>query len=269
VNLKTAIEHVLLATGGNPSTAIATENERIAQIINDTGNYFYSMPWRFREVHDFEIGPDGDGWITLPDDFAEIMSITGNGSTFNVSLTTPEFISDLAGSGQTSSSTEYVAVVFTSGAAGALGTNATKAPAVYLRVFPENLTDTDRYLMSYRKGFSIADGVSGTGSAIGTVVTDLMVSTGASEGSNTDSSAAASEFQFPYYLDPLFVQYLRAFSVGYEQGQLSEQLLTIEAGPLYQRMIARDGTVQGTYGALNLSVPPFFPVPSQSTVPNP
>lgn len=271
MNLKTAIEHVLLATGGNPSTAIATDNERIAQIINDAGNYFYSMPWKWREVHDFVTGPDGDGYIALPLDFAEIIQITGNGSSFNVQLTTPEMISDLVGSGQSSSGVEYVAVVYTSGSSGALTVDGSTgdAPRVFLRVFPENITDTDRYLMSYRKGFALADSTSATGSVVGSIVTDTLVSTGITEGSNTDNSVAASEFQFPYYMDPLFVQYLRAFGLGYEQGNLSEQLLAIEAGPLYQRAITRDGMVQSNFGKLKLAVPPSFPVPLNSTVPNP
>lgn len=67
----------------------------------------------------------------------------------------------------------------------------------------------------------------------------------------------------------MYVQYLRAFALGYEQGQLSEQLLQIEAGPIYQRMISRDGLIQNTYGKLNLNVPPSFPIPAQNTVPNP
>ena len=270
MNLKTAIEHVLLATGGNPSTAIATENERIAQIINDTGNYFYSMPWKWREVHDYQIGPAGSGWTALPDDFSEIISIVGNGSSYNVQLTTPEFISSLVGSGQTDSAVEYVAVVYTNEHAGAMGTDGSKAPKVYLRVFPEDIsTDADRYLMSYRKGFRLADAKSETGAVVGSIITDALVSSGVAEGSNTDNTAAVSEFQFPYYLDPLFVQYLRAFALGYEQGQLSEQLLAIEAGPLYQRAISRDGMVQQTFGRMSLAVPPTFPVNAQSTVANP
>lgn len=274
MNLKTAIEHVLLATGGNPSTAIATENERIAQIINDTGNYFYSMPWRFREVHGETVTlPANSNYVTLPADFAELVSITTNDSSVTVAETTPHHIEQLIGSSTTSSNTDYVAVVFNQGdqstidVAGSGGAG----PSVFLKVFPQQTSeDADRYRISYRRSFMLVDSsASYTGSVAGSVVTDSLVLNAVSVGSNTDNVAAGWEFQFPYYLDPLFNQYLRAFALGYEQGQLSEQLLAIEAGPLYQRMIARDGLVQGQYGRLNLAVPPSFPVPAQNTVPNP
>ena len=275
MNLKTAIEHVLLATGGNPSTAIATENERIAQMINAAGNYLYSMPWRWREVHGETVTlPASSNYVELPEDFAELISITTNDSSVTVTETTPQHIEQLIGSSTTDSSTDLVAVVFNQGDQSTIdvaGTNG-NAPKVYLKVFPtQSAEDADRYRISYRRGFRLFDDLTSTftGSVEGSAVTDSLVSAGAGDGSNADNSNPTYEFQFPYYIDPLFCEYLRAFAMGYEQGNLSEQLLAIEAGPLYQRMIARDGTVQQTYGRLNLSVPPSFPVPAQNTVPNP
>ena len=277
MNLKTAVEHVLLATGGNPSTAIATENERIAQIINDSANYLYSMPWRWREVHGHKLTLGANtNYVELPADFSELVAIKSNDGSGGITVaeTTPQHIEELIGSSSSTSSVDYVAVVFNQGdqsTVDVVGTLAGAAPKQFLKVFPQVTSeDADRYRISYRRGFGLVNASSSyTGSVSGSTVTDSLVSNAVSTGSNTDNQATTWEFQFPYYLDPLYVQYLRAFALGYEQGQLSEQLLQIEAGPIYQRMISRDGLIQNTYGKLNLNVPPSFPIPAQNTVPNP
>ena len=53
---------------------------------------------------------------------------------------------------------------------------------------------------------------------------------------------------------PLFLEYLRAFAEGGEVGDTNQRVAIIEAGPIYDQALRRDGTQVPNYGPLPMAV---------------
>jgi hypothetical protein len=58
----------------------------------------------------------------------------------------------------------------------------------------------------------------------------------------------------PLYLETLLVLYVRAITESYEDGQQSQRLAEIEAGPLFGTAQRKDGMLQAHFGQLRPNV---------------
>ena len=55
---------------------------------------------------------------------------------------------------------------------------------------------------------------------------------------------------FPSYVDSLFTAYLRAYAQGYEDEGIPTRIAEIDAGPLLQTALMKDGITQRDVGRL-------------------
>ena len=90
----------------------------------------------------------------------------------------------------------------------------------------------------------------------------------------TGSSNLTNEFPMDDSAIPLFLEYIRAFAEGGENGDTNQRVAVVEAGPIYDQALRRDGTQIPNYGQLPLAVRgrssyanlQFFP---NGNIPNP
>ena len=90
--------HVLLAVGGYPSLAAGQTNaERLAEVVNQAGQYLFQRPWRFRERTSTLISlVANQDYVSLPSDVEEIISLINRENIgFNIELVTPDHLQNL------------------------------------------------------------------------------------------------------------------------------------------------------------------------------
>lgn len=219
-------QHVLLAIGGQPSIVSGvSRDQRIAEVINQAGQYLFSRSWRFRERTSRPVSVvAGQSWAALPGDAEQIVSLTVNaGLGWKVELTTPEQI-ELFRAASTPALLDHVYYAalsrtwdYTAGDA---------FPTARLDLYPTpQTTSADSIIIRYRAGWQ-----------------ELSTST-------PDSYQIA----VPPYVESLLIAYCRAFAVSYEDEGLSARLLEIDGGPLWNAAASKDGIQQRDYGRLPAS----------------
>lgn len=223
--------HVLLALGGQPSIVQGvTQAQRIAEIINQGGQYLFSKPWRFRERTARPLTVVANqNWIALPSDAEEIISLTCKaGLGWRVELTSPEQIEMFRTSVEPSLLDSIYYACLARPWAKADGVTpldyATDAmPAARLELYPTPSTSsTDSIILRYRAGFPTV----------------------------SDATANTYNMPVPTYAEALLIAYCRAFALAYEDEGLSARLVEIDSGPLYDTVSIKDGVAQRDYGRL-------------------
>jgi hypothetical protein len=217
--------HVLLAVGGYPSLAAGQTNaERLAEVVNQAGQYLFQRPWRFRERTSAFISlVASQDYVALPADVEEIISLINRENIgFNIELVTPDHLQNLREIGIDSGghSVTYACLSRTANAAGAA------LNAVRLELFPTpTAAATDAIAVRYRAGW-----------------TDIA-----------SGAADSYEIPIPKYIDTLFIQYCLAFGMAYEDEGLSQRLMEIDAGPILAGAMTKDGILQRDIGRLRPS----------------
>jgi hypothetical protein len=223
-------QHVLLALGGQPSIVSGvSRDQRIAEIVNQAGQYLFSRPWRFRERTARPVSFIAkQDWAALPGDAEEIISLTVKaGLGWRVELTTPEQLElfRTAMAPALADSVYYAAM--SRPWAQSNGVTAlvpgTAFPAVRLDIYPTpQTTSHDSIILRYRSGW-----------------TDI-------------ASTADSSYQIPVppYVEALLIAYSRAFAMAYEDEGLTARLVEIDSGPLWNTAASKDGIQQRDYGRL-------------------
>jgi hypothetical protein len=228
-------QHILLALGGQPSIVSGvTQNQRIAEIVNQAGNYLFSKQWRFRERTGRPVSLIANqNWAAMPGDAEEIVSlVTKAGLGWRVELTSPEQIELFRNSMAPAllDSVYYAALSrpwaqsddVTPLVAG------TAFPAPRLDIYPTpQATSTDAIIMRYRAGWTA---VSGETNAVTPDTYNIPV---------------------PPYVEALLIAYCRAFAVAYEDEGLAARLIEIDNGPIWNAAAIKDGIAQRDYGRLN------------------
>lgn len=222
-------QHILLALGGQPSVVTGvTRDQRIAEIINQAGNYLFSKPWKYRERTARPLTLTANqNWASLPGDAEEIITLTCKaGMGWRVELTTPDHIEML----RTATEPALLDGVFYAAMSrpwaqsnGSALVDGSGMPEVRLDLYPTPQTTTsDAVVIRYRSRW-------------------VAVS---------DSTSADYQIPVPAYVEALLIAYARAFGLAYEDEGLSARLIEIDNGPLYNAAAIKDGIQQRDYGRL-------------------
>lgn len=231
-------QHILLALGGQPSVVTGvTRDQRIAEIINQSGNYLVSKPWRFRERTARPVTlTAGKNYAPLPADAEEIISLTSiAGMGWRVELTSPEQIELMRATGDLSGSSGVYSAAMSRPWAQSNDTtplvDGSGMPAVRLDLFPTpQATTSDALIIRYRSAW-------------------VAIS---------DQTADTYQIPVPAYVEALLIAYARAFGLAYEDEGLSARLIEIDNGPLFNNAAIKDGIQQRDFGRLLSSrVSPF------------
>ena len=233
-------QHVLLAIGGQPSIVSGvTRDQRIAEIINQAGNYLFSKQWRFRERTSRPIGIVASrNWSALPEDVDDLVSLTCKaGLGWRVEMTTPEMMDVL----RTATEPALIEGVYYACLARpwaqpdpSTGNDTTTPlvagtgmPAVRLEFYPTPQSNsTDALIVRYRAGWVPVSGTAGSETADSYII------------------------PVPAYAEALLVAYARAFALAYEDEGLTARLIEIDGGPIYDTAAIKDGIQQRDYGRL-------------------
>jgi hypothetical protein len=229
-------QHILLAIGGQPSIVSGvTRNQRIAEIVNQAGQYLFSKQWRFRERTARPVSlVANQNWAALPGDAEEIISLTVKaGLGWRVELTTPEQI-DLYRSAMTpglSDSVYYAALSRPWAQDGVTPETAlvpgTAFPAARLDLYPTpQATSTDSIIIRYRAGWPLISGDAGA------------------------ETPDTYQMPIPPFAEALLVAYCRAFAMAYEDEGLAARLIEIDNGPIWNAVATKDGIQQRDIGRL-------------------
>lgn len=226
ITFKTIKDHIILSLGGYPSLAPEqTRDERLAEIVNNAGEYLYSNPWNFRNTTSRLLNTVlNQPFIQLDADVGEIVSILGStayGSRIDL-ITKYEMDLHRLGSGTVSS----VGVSFACVSASPL-TAGSANQTNRLELYP---TPSD--------------------STVGAITIRCSVV--------FPNVSAISDDTFvlsmPVYVQNLFIAYCKAFAISYEIENLSAMLIQIDQGPLMDQARRKDGLQQQSFGVLRRSV---------------
>ena len=227
--------HVLLACGGDPSTTSAlTVPQRIAQILNFAGHHLYSHAWNWRERTAANLSFEADGdtvrdYVTLPDDVGTILNVYPNGNTFRrVFLISPEAFSRFESDNLTITDAVFY-VTLARAKPGNDGAASTGQPARRLDIYPTpSAAESNALSIRYRAEF-------------------VEVASG-----DVDST----ELQIPVesHCEALYLEYVRAFAEGGEVGDTLQRVAMVDASPLLQEAMRRDGVETPNYGPLPMAV---------------
>ena len=148
--------HVLLACGGDPSTATGlTVAQRVAQILNFAGHHLYSHAWNWRErtAKNLSLTASQD-FVELPDDVGTILNVYPNGNTFRrVFLISPEAFSRFESDNLTITDAVFY-VTLARAKPGDDSTSINQQPPRRLDIYPTpSTTQTDAFSMRYRAEF--------------------------------------------------------------------------------------------------------------------
>jgi hypothetical protein len=223
-----AKNHAVLAVGGYPSLAPGqTRNARLAEIVNQAGQYLYSRPWRFRErTSKYMSLVGGQNYVALPDDVEEILSIISLQSLgYLIEMVTPDHMEQLRQLGLTMTGPGVTHAVFTR----TPPADGASLPPVRLDVYPTPTANiTDAIAIRYRAMWvTIAD-----------------------------NAADSWQIPIPKYCDALFIAYCRAFAQAYEDEGLSARLADVDGGPLLATASTKDGLLQRDLGRIRPSRSP-------------
>jgi len=219
MNLGEAKSHVQHAIGGYPSVApLQTVEQRTVEVINHAGRQLFSRPWKFRESAGTLNANASLRVISLPKFYEEMVSLTRTVDGEPVELATPEDMDRLYDGNSGTSISGYInraSVAWVSG-------------TPQLLVWPTPTSSETRVLrLRYRRAWET-----------------IPDPDGSAPWSN------ARQLDTPTYAEQLFIAYLRAFAVGYEDDGLNERIAVVEAGPMLQTALMKDGIQSRDYGRL-------------------
>ena len=227
-------QHILLALGGQPSIVSGVSREqRIAEIVNQAGQYLFSKQWRFRERTARPVSLTANqNWAPLAGDAEEITSlVTQAGLGWRVELTTPEQIELYRNSMSPAlhDSVYYAALSrpWMVGNTTVEITPGSAMPTVRLELYPTpTASSTDSIIIRYRAGWAAVSGEEGA------------------------ITADSYQLFVPPYVESLLIAYCRAFAMAYEDEGLAARLVEIDNGPILNAAAIKDGLQQRDYGRL-------------------
>mgnify|MGYP003639587902 CR=1 FL=1 len=226
LNYKQLREHVQLSVGGDPSTVgggTTTVNDRIAQIVNYSGEHLFSRGWRFRERTSagltIETAENTGSYVDLPADCGEIISAEPSNSwSSSLSFVDPATFQRISTAGIEPELSYIVTLVF------AVSSGVLKPRLDIYPAAPVSTTAT--FNVRYRANWT---------------------SLTAAELDGTDTTNLTN---LPPYVEALLMEYIRAFAEGGEDGTTHQRLAMVDTGILLDRALRKDGTFAPDYGQL-------------------
>ena len=231
ISFADAKAHVLLACGGDPSTTShMTVPKRIAQILNFAGHHLYSHAWTWRErtAKNLTLTENQD-FIPLPDDVGTILNVYPNGNTFRrVFLISPEAFSRFESDNLTITDAVFY-VTLSRAKPGDDNTSTNQQPPRRFDIYPTpRTTQADAFSIRYRAEFQ-----------------DVL---------STQVDADTGFIPVESFCEALYLEYVRAFAEGGEIGDTLQRVAIIDASPLLQEAMRRDGVETPNYGPLPMAV---------------
>lgn len=220
-----AKQHAILSVGGYPSLAPSqTREERLAEIVNQAGQYLFTNAWRFRERTTKYMNLVQDqNYLTLPADCEDILTVMSQPSLgYMIEMITPEHMEALRLIGLTISGPGITHAVMTRMAPA----DGAALPDPILDIYPTPTANVENAIaIRYRaKWVDIPYGNDGTW-----------------------------VIPVPGYVEALFISYVRAFAQAYEDEGLQERLSAIDNSSMYARVLTKDGMLQRDYGRIRPS----------------
>ena len=221
-------EHVQLSVGGDPSTVgggTTTVNDRIAQIVNYSGEHLFSRGWRFRERTSagltIETAENTGSYVDLPADCGEIISAEPSNSwSSSLSFVDPATFQRISTAGIEPELSYIVTLVFAV-ESGKLKPRLDIYPAAPVLASPPTFN------VRYRANWTTLPAANLDGTDL---TTDLR--------------------NLPSYVESLLMEYIRAFAEGGEDGTTHQRLAMVDSGVLLDRALRKDGTFAPDYGQL-------------------
>lgn len=213
LQLKAIAKH---AIGGEPAVVITSVDLTKQHIVNQAGVLLVSLhEWNWlRRPATLLSFTNGQDYVALPVDLAEVIEVTYNDNGGSITLTSPAAV-DLARANDVGTGNQYLAAVnFPTQA------NVTSAPGVpRLELHPTPTASTaDIIRLRYRADWVELD---------------------------TDTDVA----NVPRWIEPLLEDCVRAVARGRENGQLSAEIASqITSSPFFAAAVKRDGQAQVEYG---------------------
>jgi len=226
-NLKS---HIVLALGGQPSIVSGmTRDQRIAEIVNQAGQYLFTKPWRYRERTSRALNTVAQqSWVELPTDVEDILALVSKaGLGWRVELTTPEQMEIIRNMAEPALMDGVYYATLSRPWAQANGTSPLSAgsglPAIRLELYPTpQASASDALTVRYRASWQTV----------------------------SDTTQETFIIPVPAYAESLLIAYARAFAMAYEDEGLTARLLEIDNGPIFSAAAIKDGIQQRDYGRL-------------------
>lgn len=226
-NLKS---HIVLALGGQPSIVSGmTRDQRIAEIVNQAGNYLFTKPWRYRERTSRALNTVAQqSWVDLPSDVEDIIALISRaGLGWRVELTTPEHIEIIRNMAEPALMDGVFYAALSRPWAQINGTtplvDGSGLAAIRLELYPTpQATSADALTVRYRAGWQTV----------------------------SDTTLETFIIPVPAYAESLLIAYARSFAMAYEDEGLTARLMEIDNGPIFSAAAIKDGLQQRDYGRL-------------------
>ena len=195
-------------------------------IINQAGRHFFSMPWKFRERPTTLLQTTASqSYVNLPDDLGEITYIhMQDGLSDSIQLTTMAKVVAHRSSSISSNSHYLASVAF---------------PETYAPPASEN---PDVFVPIRLELSPTPSAVEGITLAYKAAWVDL---------SSIEDQDPIRYINVPPYAEAALISFVRAFALGYEEGEMTTRIMEAQASPVLQQALAADGLVQPEYGPLS------------------
>ena len=219
-DLASYVQHAL---GGTPSSQVASFT---LSIINQAGRHFFSMPWKFRERPTTLLSTTASqSYVNLPDDLGEITYIhMQDGLSDSIRLTTMAKVVAHRNSSISGNSHYLASVAF---------------PATYSA---SSASDPDELVPIRLELSPTPSAVEGITLAYKAAWVDLTT---------VDDEDPVRYVDVPPFAEAALIAFVRAFALGYEEGEMTTSIMEAQASPVLQQALAADGLIQPEYGPLS------------------
>ena len=187
-----------------------------ADIVNQAGRQFFNHQWNFRLKGPKEITTTANAkYVDLPSDFGHMVSVyMQSGLTESIQMTTLEQVIKVRNS-SVSTGSNYVATITWPETE-----VATTPPRLELAPTPSS---EDTIVVAYLSGWQQLE-------------------------------QDVETVRVPAYAEAALIQMVRAFALGYEEENMSQRILEVEQGPIFQQAMTSDGLPQNHFGPLQNGV---------------
>lgn len=187
-----------------------------SDIVNQAGRQFFNHQWNFRLKGPKEITTNANAkYVDLPADFGHMVSLyMQSGLTESIQLTTLEQVIKVRNSSISTGSNYMATITWPENEV------ATTPPRLELAPTPSS---QDTIVVAYLSGWQQME-------------------------QDTET------VKVPAYAEAALIQMVRAFALGYEEENMSQRILEVEQGPIFQQALTSDGLTQNHYGPLQNGV---------------
>lgn len=208
-------EWIKLTLGNYPPSPLS-----IATVCNQAGRHLCGMfKWRWLEGRQTTLDTVANQeYVSLPDDFAEAVSLQIDGRPGAVNWVTRDEMGELRSASSPGSTTGVKSVCIST-----VAQSGSTPPTQVLEISPVETSATSGYfLLSYRAGW-------------------------------TEVADSDEYIPIPTWMETLYIALLQAFARGFlreEQGTVGQRLMEIRAGDVYRQAVRDDRSKQTNWGRI-------------------